>query len=60
MPDKNKLAHAKDFASGTNKILEASRMLVCWKAAGVAAGAYETALKYATQRRQFGKPIAQF
>lgn len=50
MPDKNKLTHAKDFATGTNKILEASRVIVCWMAAGVAAGAYEAAVRYTTQR----------
>ncbi len=26
VPDKNKLTHSKDFATGTNKILEASRL----------------------------------
>ena len=28
VPDRNKLAYAKDFATGTNKILESSRLLV--------------------------------
>lgn len=60
VPDKNKLTHAKDFATGTNAILEASRLLVAWLACGTAVGAYEAALKYALQRRQFGKPIAGF
>ena len=58
VPDRNKLTHAKDFATGTNKILEASRLFICWMGAGVAAGACEAALKYTTQRVQFGKPIA--
>ena len=35
VPDKNKLTHAKDFATGTNAILEASRLLVAWLAAGI-------------------------
>jgi len=60
VPDKNKLTHSKDFATGTNKILEASRLMVAWKAAGVAAGAYEQCLKYVLERKQFGKPVAQF
>jgi len=47
VPDKNKLTHAKDFATGTNAILEASRLLVAWLAAGTAVGAYEAAIKYA-------------
>ena len=35
VPDKNKLTHSKDFATGTNKILESSRLMVAWMAAGV-------------------------
>jgi len=60
VPEKNKLEHAKDFATGTNAILEASRLTVAWMAAGLAAGAYEAALKYTLQRVQFGRPIARF
>jgi acyl-CoA oxidase len=60
VPDNNKLAKADDFATGTNKILEHSRIKVCWAAVGIAAGAYEAALKYAMERKQFGKPIASF
>ena len=50
VPDNNKLTHSKDFATGTNKILESSRLMVAWMAAGVASGAYEHALKYTLQR----------
>lgn len=50
VPDRNKLTYALDFASGTNKILEASRLIIGWAAAGVAAGAYEAAIKYTTKR----------
>ena len=60
VPDKNKLAKSKDFASGTNKILESSRLLVAWMGAGNACGAYEAALRYTLKRVQFGKPIAKF
>ena len=60
VPIKNKLTHSKDFATGTNKILESSRLMVAWMAAGVAAGAYEAAVKYCTQREQFGKKLAGF
>jgi alkylation response protein AidB-like acyl-CoA dehydrogenase len=60
VPDHNKLEKAKDFASGTNKILEHSRVKVCWGAVGIAAGAYEAALRYSMNRKQFGKPIAAF
>ena len=60
VPDRNKLTHAKDFATGTNKILGASRIMVAWGAAGNAAGAYEDAIRYTRERIQFGKPIAGF
>ena len=60
VPEHNKLAKANDFATGTNKILEHSRIKVCWGAVGVAAGAYEAALRYTINRKQFGKPVASF
>jgi acyl-CoA oxidase len=46
VPDNNKLTKANDFATGTNVILEASRLAVAWMIVGVACGAYEAALKY--------------
>lgn len=46
VPEKNKLTKAKDFGSGTKSILESSRIIVAWTAAGLAAGAYEACLKY--------------
>lgn len=42
------------------KVLTASRYGVVWEAIGVAAGCYELALKYATERQQFGRFIAGF
>ena len=60
VPDHNRLTHAKDFATGTNVVLEKSRLGVAWIEAGIAAGAYEAALRYCLERKQFGKPIAKF
>ena len=60
VPDHNKLTHAKNFATGTNAILESSRLGVAWMVVGVACGAYEAALKYTLKREQFGRPIAKF
>lgn len=60
VPDRNKLTYANDFATGANKILESSRLMIAWVGCGVAVGAYEAALKYTLARKQFGKPIAQF
>lgn len=56
--EEHKLPAAKDFQSGTNKILKHSRPIVCWIAVGVCIGAYDNAIKYARERVQFGKPIA--
>jgi glutaryl-CoA dehydrogenase len=36
------------------------RYMVGWASTGVQMGAYETALTYAQERLQFGKPIASF
>ena len=58
--DKNRLANAPDFQSGTNSILKASRIMVIFQAVGSSIGSYEAALKYCLERHQFGKPIAQF
>ncbi|NEE00483.1 acyl-CoA dehydrogenase family protein [Phytoactinopolyspora halotolerans] len=41
-------------------ILAHLRPVVAWNAAGMQAGAYEAALRYATHRHQFGRPIAGY
>jgi alkylation response protein AidB-like acyl-CoA dehydrogenase len=51
VPDHNKIAYADNFATGTNKILEPSRLGVAWAAAGGATGVYETCIKYAVERK---------
>jgi glutaryl-CoA dehydrogenase len=54
VPKENKL-------NGSFKdILRYTRYLVGWEATGLQLGAYEHALKYAKERKQFGKPIASF
>jgi alkylation response protein AidB-like acyl-CoA dehydrogenase len=60
VPDHNKLTHSKDFGTGTNAILESSRLFVAWMIAGLGAGSYEAALEYSLKRKQFGQPIAKF
>lgn len=50
VPENNRLEKATDFATGANKILEHSRLKVAWIAVGVAAGAYEAAMKYSLER----------
>ncbi|CDW83571.1 acyl-dehydrogenase [Stylonychia lemnae] len=59
VPDNNRLEHAKDFNSA-NRILEHSRVGVAWLGAASACGAYEAALKYVLNRKQFGKQVASF
>lgn len=59
VPKENKLAYVKSFKD-TARVLGMGRYGVAWEAAGVAAGAFELALKYTKEREQFGKPIAGF
>ncbi|MCB0733608.1 MAG: acyl-CoA dehydrogenase family protein [Flavobacteriales bacterium] len=42
------------------KVLDGGRISIASLALGIAKGAYESALKYAQEREQFGKPIAEF
>jgi glutaryl-CoA dehydrogenase len=44
----------------TAAVLRMTRAGVAWQAVGCARGAYENALQYTLQRKQFGKPIASF
>jgi len=42
------------------KVLDGGRISIAALAVGTAQGAYEAALRYAKERHQFGKPIAEF
>src|SRR6476619_3154741 len=42
------------------KTLDAGRIGIASLSLGIAEGAYEQAVRYAAQRKQFGKPIAEF
>ncbi len=44
----------------TLQVLDAGRIGIAALSVGLAQGAYEAALSYARQRKQFGKPIAEF
>ena len=44
----------------TLQVLDAGRIGIAALSVGLAQGAYEAALKYAKERRQFGQPIAAF
>jgi glutaryl-CoA dehydrogenase len=59
VPESMRLQNANSFMD-TAGVLTQSRIAVAWEAVGCARGAYEVALRYATERQQFGRPIAKF
>ena len=59
VPDENRLVHAESFRD-TGRVLANTRSICAWMALGHATAAYDTALTYAQQRRQFGKPLTSF
>ncbi|AWB87941.1 acyl-CoA dehydrogenase family protein [Mycetocola zhujimingii] len=59
VPESDRLANIHSFRE-VAIVLRLTRAEVAWQAIGVAVGAYEAALAYATERHQFGKPIASF
>ncbi|KGE13776.1 acyl-CoA dehydrogenase family protein [Sphingobacterium deserti] len=59
VPESDRLPLANSFKD-TAKVLQMTRAGVAWMAVGCARGAYENALEYTFQRKQFGKPIASF
>jgi glutaryl-CoA dehydrogenase len=59
VPEADRLQNASSFRD-TAEVLRLTRAGVAWTAVGCARGAYENALAYATEREQFGRPIAGF
>ena len=59
VPERNRLQEARSFKD-TADVLRRTRLGVAWQAVGCAKGAYEVALAYAKERRQFSRPIARF
>jgi len=57
--EQDRLQNANSFKD-TSNVLRMTRAGVAWEAVGCARGAYESALKYTKERKQFGKPIASF
>ncbi|MCI2958032.1 acyl-CoA dehydrogenase family protein [Agromyces atrinae] len=57
VPESHRLQNANSFKD-TAKVLRLTRAEVAWAAVGTSIGAYEAAVRYATDRVQFGKPIA--
>ncbi|ACT96874.1 acyl-CoA dehydrogenase family protein [Dyadobacter fermentans] len=59
VPETDRLQNANSFKDTAN-VLRMTRAGVAWQAVGCGRGAYELALKYTMQRKQFGRPIAGF
>jgi glutaryl-CoA dehydrogenase len=59
VPEANRLEKATSFKATAN-ILRQTRSGVAWEAVGVMFGAYEIALQYAKEHKQFGRPIGSF
>ncbi|MET3952810.1 acyl-CoA dehydrogenase family protein [Arthrobacter sp. UYEF36] len=57
VPQENVLPGARTFKD-TARVLLATRLGVAWSAVGHATACYETAVQYARQRVQFGRPLA--
>lgn len=58
VPDADVMPEAKSFKD-TSRVLFATRLGVAWSAVGHATACYESAVNYAKQRVQFGRPLAQ-
>ncbi len=59
VPEEARLPSAERF-SDAGRVLVTTRATCAWAALGHAVAAYDTALTYSKQRRQFGKPLCSF
>jgi len=60
VPDENRLGEVGLGFVNAMEILDGGRISIAALAVGIAQGAYESALRYSTERSQFGKPISEF
>jgi glutaryl-CoA dehydrogenase len=59
VPDRDRLPGAERFKDA-GRVLVTTRTTCAWGALGHAVAAYDAALTYSKQRRQFGKPLCSF
>jgi len=59
VPEAMRLHHVNSFRDVAS-MLRMMRSDVAWIATGTAAGAFEAALRYVTERQQFGRPLGSF
>jgi alkylation response protein AidB-like acyl-CoA dehydrogenase len=60
VPDENRLGPEGEGFMQAMQVLDGGRISIAALAVGIAQGAYESAIKYAKERVQFGKPISEF
>ena len=60
VPEENLLGGEGEGFLQSMKVLDGGRISIAALSVGIAQGAYEAAVKYAKERQQFGKPIAEF
>ena len=60
VPAENLVGKEGDGFIDAMRVLDGGRISIAALSLGMAQGAYEAALKYSKQRRQFGKPISDF
>jgi hypothetical protein len=60
VPDENRLGEVGEGFIQAMQILDGGRISIAALAVGIAQGAFESAVRYAKERVQFGKPIAEF
>lgn len=60
VPDENLLGVEGEGFLQAMQVLDGGRISIAALSVGIAQGAYEAAVKYAKERQQFGKPIADF
>ena len=60
LPDSQLLGREGGGFVDSLKVLDGGRISIAALSVGTAQGAYEIALRYSQQRRQFGKPISEF
>lgn len=58
--DAQRLGNEGDGFLQAMQVLDGGRISIASLAVGIAQGAYESAVRYAKERQQFGKPIAEF
>jgi alkylation response protein AidB-like acyl-CoA dehydrogenase len=60
VPTENLLGHEGDGFIDAMRVLDGGRISIAALSLGMAEGAYEAALKYSKERKQFGKSISDF